>query len=136
MQKYAIRVLVDAPHGTSCRKYFKYLGILPSACVYIMETLTLVHRNPDMFTRHSQVHSYDTRFCNNIVAPRSRLRMTQANRLDVSLYNYLINHFDNVLFQTMSIDTFKKWIKQFLLAHSFYTVQKYIIFLASARMCL
>nr|CAH7768619.1 unnamed protein product [Callosobruchus chinensis] len=132
MQKYAIRILVDAPYGTSCRRYFKDLGVLPLACVYIMETLTLVHRNPDMFTRHSEVHSYDTRFCNNIVAPRSRLRMTQANRLDVSLYNYLINYFDNVLFQSMSINTFKKWIKQFLLTHSFYTVQEYINFLTTA----
>nr|CAH7758402.1 unnamed protein product [Callosobruchus chinensis] len=120
MQKYAIRILVDAPYGTSCRRYFKDLEVLPLACVYIMETLTLVHRNPDMLTRHSEIHSYDTRFCNNIVAPRSRLQMTQANRLDVSLYNYLINYFDNVLFQYMSINTFKKWIKQFLLTHSLY----------------
>nr|CAH7732177.1 unnamed protein product [Callosobruchus chinensis]CAH7762423.1 unnamed protein product [Callosobruchus chinensis] len=133
MQKYAIRILVDAPYGTSCRRYFKDLGVLPLACVYIMETLTLVHRNPDMLTRHSEIHSYDTRFCNNIVAPRSRLRMTQANRLDVSLYNYLINYFDTVLFQSMSINTFKKWIKQFLLTHSFYTVQEYINFFTTAE---
>ncbi|VEN43205.1 unnamed protein product, partial [Callosobruchus maculatus] len=117
MQKYAIRILVDAPYGTSCRGHFKDLGILPLACLYIMETLIQVHRNADMFTRYSQVHSYDTRFSNNIVAPWSRLRMTQINKLDVSLYNYLINHFNDISFQSMSIYSFKKWIKQFLLTH-------------------
>lgn len=128
LQKLAVRIIDSAPYGTHCKPLFKRYNILPMPCVYIFETLLLVHKNLEELTSHSDRHDYSTRMRGNLVPCFSRIRLTKVNKIDINLYNKFINCHRNVNVKSMTYNSFYRLAKSFLIDQCFYSVNEYLQF--------
>lgn len=79
--------------------------ILPLTCLIILETLISIQRTLGDYPTHMDIHSYNTRFADFLVIPRSRIRTTRNNKFDLTIYNSLICKFLDVNFQMLSINS-------------------------------
>lgn len=129
LQKAAVRLLANAPFGSHCRELFKEFGILPVPCIFIYESLLLIHKKINSFSSHSDIHQYNTRNAESLICPFSRIKAAELNKLDLKLYNNYVNHFSNVNIKSLSVKLFKKHIKHFLLTNCFYSVGEYTAFI-------
>jgi Reverse transcriptase (RNA-dependent DNA polymerase). len=128
LQKAAVRTIEGAPYRATCLPLFQKYRIMTLPCIYIFQTLLQIHRNLDTFQRHSDVHSYGTRNVDNLIQPFSRIRTTQLNKLDTSLYNHFVRCFVGVNVVELSFNKFYKLCKDFLIANCFYSVNDYLKF--------
>lgn len=130
LQKASVRIIDSSPRGTHCRPLFRRYGILPLPCVYILETLLLIHKNLNNLTSHGDRHNYGTRLRENLIPPYSRLRTTEVNKLDLNLYNKFCNMHSQKNVKSMKYTTFHKLAKDFLTKECFYSVREYLDFTA------
>ncbi|CAH1115749.1 unnamed protein product [Psylliodes chrysocephalus] len=125
LQKAAVRTIDMVPYDAHCGPLFHKYRILPLPCVYVLESLVFIHKNIKNLKTHSDIHSYNTRNGQNLIVPFSRIRSTQVNKIDLNLYNkFICIHNDNTI-KSMSINSFKKLAKNFLLKHCFYSVNDF-----------
>ncbi|VEN41781.1 unnamed protein product [Callosobruchus maculatus] len=89
--------------------------------IYIFQTLIHIHKNLLWIN-----HNYDPRNAKSIIPLRSRLRMTQMNRVNIHIYNKLDSLFKNMHIKDMILNAFKVFSKKFLLQHCFYTIDDYL----------
>lgn len=120
LQKQAIRVLDRLPPLSSCRDAFARYGILTLPSLYILDSLLRIHARASEFQRHSDVHSYDTRTSDRLLALRSRIQLTATNKLDLDLYNILPTQI-----KSLSYNLFKRTIRQFLSKNSIYSISEF-----------
>lgn len=125
MQKMAIRVLANVCTRTSCRPLFKQLQILPLPCLYLLETLTFIHRNLSDHRTFTENHNYGTRNADDLIIMRSRIEMSKKNKVDVKIYNALIKRFQERKLKEMNVFIFRKFVKKYLLEYCFYSTQEY-----------
>nr|CAI5819056.1 unnamed protein product [Callosobruchus analis] len=126
LQKTAVRILSRVPFDASCRELFRLNGIMTLPSIYIFQTLIHIHKNLGTFTTPAFNHNYDTRNAQSIIPLRSRLRMTQMNRVNIYIYNKLDSLFKIMHIKDMSLNAFKVFSKKFLLQHCFYTIDEYL----------
>lgn len=135
LQKSAVRIVGNAPYGSHCLALFRGCRILPVPCLYIYETLVLVHKNRSSYNSHYNIHTYGTRNAVDLVAPFSRLRTTQANKLNVEFYNVFNSFYRGLDLQNRSRREFCKFAKMFLLEHCFYSIEDFLKFAPRDRRC-
>lgn len=128
LQKAAVRIVDSAHYSEHCAPLFRKHGILPLPCVYILETLKFVHKNINSLTRHNDLHTYNTRHGRNLVAPYSRLKTTQLNRVDLTIYNNFNNYHKGREIETMSPSKFHRLAKNFLQEQCFYSIADFHCF--------
>lgn len=128
LQKSAIRVIARAPPLTPCKELFKKLNILPLPCLYILETIMFIKQNCQNYKKHSELHDHKTRQAGNLVPPFSRIRITQKNKVDITLFNKFTSLHKNVTVMNMPSSQFRKFVKSFLLTCCFYSVDEFLSF--------
>jgi hypothetical protein len=123
MQKWAIRAMVGVSRRTSCREYFRELCILPLPSLYILEVLTFVKTNLDLFSSNLDFHRYPTR-------QRAMLRVCKHNTakyehgpryVAIKLFNKLPERF-----KVLSDGDFRVAVREFLMARVFYSIEEYM----------
>jgi hypothetical protein len=61
LQKQVIRIISGVGRHTSCRQLFRNLGILPIACLYMLEILWYIKVNIEKLHKNTEIHSHNTR---------------------------------------------------------------------------
>lgn len=121
-QKEAIRSIVGASQRTSCREIFVSLGILTLPSCFILSALQYIHSRPN-YTRHSALHTHDTRKKNDLIIPYHRVEKarTAINFHGIKFYNVLPE-----AVRRLDAKRFTKIINKFLLSKSFYSIQEFL----------
>ena len=123
MQKRAIRILYGVPARHSCVTLFTNLGVLTMPSIYIYECAMFVKKNPMLFKRNCDTHSYPTRNSNMLCVfqhSKSCFEKSPVYRL-VHIFNKLPNNIKNI----ESIPLFKKKLFRFLLQLNLYRVSDF-----------
>lgn len=121
MQKRAIRAMAGVRSREHCAEWFKRFELLTLPSLYIYASLVELHKISSSISTHSDVHCHGTRNMSHMIIPRSRLRMSQVNKLDVRLFNRLPAHYKN-----LNLRTFKLRLKAALVKECYYTVEQYL----------
>jgi hypothetical protein len=61
LQKRVIQIINGGGRHTSCRQLFRDLGILPIACLYMLEILCYIKVNIEKLHKITEIHSHNTR---------------------------------------------------------------------------
>ena len=124
MQKRIIRIMMGIRSRDSCRDYFKRLKILPLQSQYLLSLLLFVVDNRNQFKANIKIHNFNTRTKLNLHRPISNLSVHQNGT-----YYSGIRVFNNLPTQIKTVShnrkQFKRALKHFLYAHSFYTLDEY-----------
>jgi hypothetical protein len=122
-QKKAIRLISKVPYRFSCRELFIKLGILTLPCIYIFQCLLYVKKNLTSFRLISDVHSYNTRHCTDIMRDYCSYSKTlhSFKSISVRLFNKLSEDVRN-----LNDSKFRIVIKEFLTSNCFYSVEEYL----------
>lgn len=123
LQKRIIRLMFSLPYRTSCREYFVREKILTLASIYILNTLTYVHRNRDRYLSHSDIHYYNTRNASRIYLDREKHAFQRRAPVNSGcrLYNLLPPGL-----VALPAAAFGRHLKRLLTDGAFYTVDEFI----------
>jgi hypothetical protein len=124
MQKIIIRIIINsASHGT-CQQQFKHLQILSLPSQYIFSLLVFVIKNRDFFQSNSEIHNQNTRSNRNLNLPFTNLTSVQKGVLfsGSKIFNHLPS---NIKALSNDAKCFKSALKNYLIEHSFYSLDKY-----------
>jgi len=67
LQKKAVRVVCEArPYRAHCKPLFVRSKITTFYCLLILEACCMVVQNPDIFTKNTAIHGYNTRASNKV----------------------------------------------------------------------
>jgi hypothetical protein len=116
--------MADVKSRVSCRKLFWKFNILPLASEFILYLLSFEAENLDKFQRNTDVHNLNTRRKYDLHMPNTNLIRYQKGVYctGIKLFNNLpptiksLNHY---------IKVFKSALKDYLLTHSFYSVDDF-----------
>lgn len=122
LQKRAIRSMLGLHPRTSCRVYFRELGIMTLPAVYVYQCLVYLKKNYDKHISHSQVHCHDTRGRNDIVCARGRSAKMHSSFVikSVQFYNCL-----PTVIKNKSSLSFKRTIKDLLANNPLYDIEEF-----------
>lgn len=123
LQRKCVRVIRGLGYRESCREHFAMLGILTVPCVYILQCLLYFTEHIESHSRHSDVHTYETRYRGNFLHDYLRLARARDGT------NYFCIKFFNVLpLEVRQLDRvhFKTRMKRFLLHKAFYSFEEYL----------
>lgn len=76
LQKAAVRSIVGAAYLEHCRPIYLMLRIMTLYSMIVYHNLWFIKANIDSFTRHSDIHDYDTRGREDLLPPHRRLHKT------------------------------------------------------------
>lgn len=126
LQKRAIRYIFGLSYSASCRETFMNKKILTLPCLYILEILIMVKKNPDKFTFQNFHHDYATRHGLNLQYPAHRLELFKSNPyyMGSTLYNKLNENIKNI----NNVKNFISATRSYLVNHAFYSVNEYLNF--------
>ncbi|PNF17558.1 hypothetical protein B7P43_G15556, partial [Cryptotermes secundus] len=124
IQKNIIRIITGCRSRDSCRELFKKLKILPLQSQYILSLLLFVVYNKDKFKLNSDVYNMNTRQKYNFHLPSSTLSVYQKGVYftGIKVFNNLPQSIKNLGNDTKK---FKSELKNYLHAHSFYSLDEY-----------
>jgi hypothetical protein len=77
IQKYIIRIIMNAKTRDSCREVVKNLKILPLYSQYIFSLSLFVVDNKDQYKSNQEFHSFNTRYSMNLHLPTPNLAVFQ-----------------------------------------------------------
>ena len=124
MQKKILRIICNLKPRDTCRELFPQMQIMTFYSLYIYSLILFVINNGDLFQTNSVLHEYDTRIKDNLHF--SELQMTKVKKGPynscIKAYNYLLN---NITVLSPNSNTFKNDLKEFFIAHPFYSVEEY-----------
>jgi hypothetical protein len=126
IQKKIIRILAGTKRRASCRKLFKKFNILPLASEFLLSLLSFVVDNFETFQTNSDIRNISTRYKYNLHVPNTNLSKYQKGVYysGIKLFNNLpptiksLNH---------DIKKFKPALKEYLLSHSFYSIEEFTL---------
>ena len=124
LQKRAIRLITNSSNGTSCRRLFKELGVLPLQSQYILSLALFVVKNIEIFMSNTDIHTKNTRNKFNLYQPQTRLTKCQKGVYiaGIKIFNHLP---ENIKKLSDNTKKFKSELKKFLLLGSFYTIEEF-----------
>jgi hypothetical protein len=126
IQKRIIRIMAGAKRRASCRELFKKCNILPLASEFLLSLLSFVVDNMEKFQTNSDIHSISTRYRYNLHIPNSKLSKYKKGAATLKL-SYSINLPPNAKNLSHNIKMFKGALKEYLLSHSFYSVEEFTL---------
>jgi hypothetical protein len=122
-----IRIITGIGNRTSCKQSFIALKILILSSLYIYSLLCFVVDNMDQYYFVSDIHKRNTRqvLNLNLYQPPTNLSAHQKGSycLGIKLFNYLPLNLKQLY---KDVKWFKLKLKEFLICHSFYTLDEYI----------
>ena len=91
IQKRVIRLIANLGIRDSCCGAFKELGILPLYLQYLYALLMFVAKNRELFHANTDVHTFDTRYKNDLHLPTAKLKVFQQGAFysGIRAYNHL-----------------------------------------------
>jgi hypothetical protein len=110
----------------SCTELFKKFYILPLASKFLLSLLSFVVDNLETFQTNSDIHNFRTRYRNNLHVPKTNLSKYQKEVYysGIKLFN---NFPPTIRSLNHDIKKFKPALKEYLLSHSFYSVQEFTL---------
>lgn len=124
-QKKIIRCMAKVRARTPCRELFRALKILPVPALYIFELAVFAYKNPQFFTRNSDVFSgMLTRNASNLSVPRHRTCLFERSPeyRAIKVYNGLPN---SIKLGSKNLHDFKCSLREILLDKCCYTYNEY-----------
>jgi hypothetical protein len=125
LQKKCIRTLVNIKKTETCRPYFKKLGILTLASLYILEACTFVKTHKHFFLQAKDRHAkpLNLRHNNFLALPTSSLKLYHSgpHMMCIKIYNKI----PLTIKSTEPVNQFKKSLHKYLVSKSFYTVTEF-----------
>jgi hypothetical protein len=124
LKKKAIRIMEGYGNRVSFRDLFRKFHILPLTSQYLLSLLMFVVQHKDLFITSMDSHNLETRRSNNLYTAQANLSFYQkgAYYSGVKIFNKLPSNIKNV---NGNITKFKTYLKRFLYANSFYTLEEY-----------
>jgi len=124
IQKRMIRLIANLGVRDSCRCVFKELGILALYSQYLYSLLMFVAKNRDLFQASTDVHSFGTRYKNDLHLPSAKLKVFQRGTFysGIIAYNHLPRNTKDLSYD---VKRFKWVLKRFFQTHSFYSLEEY-----------
>lgn len=123
LQRRAIRIIAGLRFRDDCKSKFIEMRILTVPCIYILQCLLHVKNNVQFYKRRDEIHSYQTRNCNNLDNTYLRLSKTRDGTAywGIRLYNALPH-----IIKELEEKYFKCRIKKFLINHAFYNIEDFL----------
>ena len=123
VQKKCIRIISNVLPSTPSKPLFKNLSILPVPCVYIYKCALLARSSKEILKSNSDIHSYNTRVCNNLHQTRANtsLKLNSPSQLSIKIYNALPDSIKS----SPSLSKFKSSLSDFLQENLFYSVAEF-----------
>jgi hypothetical protein len=122
IQKRIIRLIANLGVRDSCRCVFKKLGILLLYSQYAL--LMFVVKNRDLFQVNTDVHSFGTKYKNDLHLSSAKLKVFQRGTFysGIRAYNHLLKNMKDLSYD---VKHFKRVLKTFFQTHSFYSLEEY-----------
>lgn len=120
-QKKALRIMMNAEYRDHCKPLFKSLGIFPLPSLFIYNTILEIHKNKSQFSKHLDIHHYQTRNAELLIKPCFRLTKSQKNSLNINLYNHIPEYI-----KQLNPKSFKLKMKSCMLENCFYSIDEYL----------
>jgi len=119
-----IRLIANLGVRDSCRCVFKELGFLPLYSQYLYSLLMFVAKNGDLFQANTDVHSFGTRYKNDLHLPSAKLKVFQRGTFysGIRAYNHLPRNIKDLSYDTKR---FQRVLKTFFQTHLFYSLEEY-----------
>lgn len=123
LQKRAVRAIYGLKPRDSLREVFKEINILTVASQYIFDNIMYVRKHIHLFTKKSDVHSFNTRHKNKLAVPSFRLHKIGNSFLGkcITIFNKIPHNLVE-----LPINKFKIHIKNTLMSKGYYKVRDYI----------
>lgn len=121
LQKRAVRLLAKADYRAHCRPLFIQHRILTLTCLFILETVCLIHKNKSNIIPLPR--QYDTRRKNNLLLPIPHSTLIKHSIIYESPKIY--NHLSDNLKAIKSLALFKKTVKDLLIDKAYYDLQEF-----------
>jgi exonuclease III len=127
IQKKSIRIITNSKPKDSCRKLFINLKIMTMYSQYIYSTVLHTVSNKHLFTFNSEIHKHRTRYNSDLHLPIANLtKYTEGPYFSaIKIFNHLPDYIKSLVSEQKR---FKYALKEFLLQHSFYSIQEYYDF--------
>jgi hypothetical protein len=124
LQKKAVRAIKGVNHNTSCKPYFKELGIMTLPSLYIYETVKYVKKNLMLFTTKSQIHDHFTRSRDHLYSSKNSLAVSQNDIYFIGpkFYNKLPESL-----RLLPYEKFKVHVKHFLVNNVYYSIEEFCL---------
>ena len=108
----------------SCSCAFKEMGILPLYSQYLYSPIMFVAKNRDLFYANTDVHTFGTRYRNDLHLSSARLKVFQRGTFysRIRAYNNLPKNIKDL---SHNVKHFKRVLKAFFQTHSFYWLEEY-----------
>lgn len=125
LQKRVVRIISGVSRLASCRQLFKGLNVLPLPCMYIFEIVCHVKLHLEMLEQNNVVHNHNTRQKLNLHAQFCRTKAYKKGVLNMGIKLY--NKIPNKIREVEKIRQFKKVMRSYLVQHTFYSVEEYML---------
>jgi hypothetical protein len=126
LQKKALQIISGVSNRTSCRQIFKEYNILTLPSLYILEVICFIKKYKDSMVTNKDIHDHNTRGKLNL-----HVKHCNTDLFKKSVMNSGISLYNKVPVQIKlreNVNLFKKDLKSFLMNHSFYSVEEFMLF--------
>ena len=120
LQKRAVRSLTSEHPHTHCRPLFQKHRILTIHALYLVNTLTNIHRTKANIPTQSDIHGHQTRNRNDLRPNFARLATTAQSSKIIKIYNHLQNEW-----KSLTPRAFRNTIKGHLLEVAPYSIEEF-----------
>lgn len=127
IQKRIIRCMVGAHPRTSCRQIFSKLSILTLPSLYIFLITINIKKQEYLLVRNNVLHEHNTRNCENLYQPYSRLTIGQNSNIYQGIACF--NKFNSLFGTTKdfsNFNNFKNILYTYLAGKAFYSVEEFL----------
>ena len=116
-----IRLIANLGVRDSCRCVFKELGILALYSQYLYSLLMFVAKNRDLFQANTDVHSFGTRYKNDLHLPSVKLKVFQRGTFysGIRAYSHLPRNIKDLSYDVKRFKRVLKTLFQTLIRKAF-----------------
>lgn len=120
-QKKALRLIFGIDKSDSCRGLFSMNNMLTFPCLFILECLTILMKNQELYQFRNQKTCYRFRNSQSLSIPHHKTTNFERQTYYTSIK--LFNALPTNLRQESEIRKFRNNLKRFLIEKEYYTVQ-------------
>ena len=125
IQERVVRLVVGVSSRTSCRQLFKEMSVLTLAYLYILELTCFIRKYCQYLELNSHVHNHNTRRKMDIHVQSYKTDIYKKSVLNMGTKVY--NKLPSYIKELDNYKAFKKELKLFLLLHTCYSVEEFIV---------